>query len=90
MLGICTLLEMGPQRPNIEEVVPKLLPSCLVLFDGLKRAYEARAEGDDDDSSDDDDDEDDDGMLRTIPYPCVKQCLFSAQLKSFFSLISPY
>lgn len=70
VLGICTLLEMGPQRPNLEEVVPKLLPSCLVVFEGLKRAYEARAEGDDDDSSENDDDEDDDGMLRTVRYPC--------------------
>ncbi|XP_026331867.1 importin-7 isoform X2 [Hyposmocoma kahamanoa] len=66
VLGICTLLEMGPQRPNLDEVVPKLLPSCLVVFDGLKRAYEARAEGDDDDSSDDDDDEDDDAMATEV------------------------
>ncbi|CAH0401822.1 unnamed protein product [Chilo suppressalis] len=63
VLGICTLLEMGPQRPNLEEVVPKLLPSCLVLFDGLKRAYEARAEGDDDSSSDEDDEEDGEEIL---------------------------
>lgn len=62
---------MGPQRPNLEQVVPKLLPSCLVVFEGLKRAYEARAEGDDEDSSDEDDDEDDDGTLtlRIILYP---------------------
>lgn len=60
---------MGPQRPNLEEVVPKLLPSCLVVFEGLKRAYEARAEGDDDESSDEDDDEDDDGMLRGVVSP---------------------
>ncbi|KAL4717791.1 hypothetical protein ACJJTC_000940 [Scirpophaga incertulas] len=58
VLGICTLLEMGPQRPNLDEVIPKLIPSCLVLFDGLKRAYEARAEADDDSSSQEDDDED--------------------------------
>lgn len=49
---------MGPARPNLDEVVPKLLPSCLVLFDGLKRAYEAKAEADDDTSSEEDDDED--------------------------------
>ncbi|XP_014366576.2 importin-7 [Papilio machaon] len=58
ILGICTLLEMGPQRPNIDELVPKILPSCLVLFDGLKHAYEAKAEADDDTSSEEDDDED--------------------------------
>ncbi|XP_059055104.1 importin-7 [Achroia grisella] len=63
LLGICTLLEMGPQRPNLEEIVPMLLPSCLVLFDGLKRAYEIRAEGDDESSSEEDDDEDDEEIL---------------------------
>lgn len=61
VLGICTLLEMGPQRPNLDEVLPKILPSCLVLFDGLKRAYEARAEADDDTSSEEDDGDDDEG-----------------------------
>lgn len=63
VLGICTLLEMGPQRPNLDEVLPKLLPSCLVLFDGLKRAYEARAEADDDTSSEEEDEDDDEEVL---------------------------
>lgn len=58
ILGICRLLEMGPARPNIEEIIPKLMPSCLVVFDGLKRAYEARAECDDDSSSEEDNDDD--------------------------------
>lgn len=63
VLGICTLLEMGPQRPNLDEVIPKLLSSCLVLFDGLKRAYEARAEADEDTSSEENDEEEDEGLL---------------------------
>ncbi|XP_021185790.2 importin-7 isoform X1 [Helicoverpa armigera] len=63
VLGICTLLEMGPQRPNIEEILPKLLPSCLVLFDGLKRAYEARAEADEETSSEEDEEEEDEEVL---------------------------
>lgn len=54
---------MGPQRPNLEEVIQKLMPSCLVLFDGLKRAYEARAEADEETSSEEDDDEDDEGTI---------------------------
>lgn len=52
---------MGPQRPNLDEFIPKLLPSCLVLFDGLKRAYESRAEADDDSSSEEDDQDLDEG-----------------------------
>ncbi|XP_050360804.1 importin-7 [Nymphalis io] len=63
VLGICTLLEMGPQRPNLDEILPKILPSCLVLFDGLKRAYEARAEADDDTSSEEDDGDEDEEVL---------------------------
>ncbi|XP_013147479.1 PREDICTED: importin-7 isoform X1 [Papilio polytes] len=58
ILGICTLFDMGPQRPNIDELVPKILPSCLVLFDGLKQAYEAKAEADEDSSSEEDEEED--------------------------------
>lgn len=52
---------MGPQRPNLEEILPKLLPSCLVLFDGLKRAYEARAEADEETSSEEDEEDEDEG-----------------------------
>lgn len=63
VLGICTLLEMGPQRPNIDEVLPKILPSCLVLFDGLKRAYELRAEADEETSSEEDVEEEDEGII---------------------------
>lgn len=62
ILGICTLFDMGPQRPNIDELVPKILPSCLVLFDGLKQAYEAKAEADEDSSSEEDEEEDEGGI----------------------------
>lgn len=62
LLGICTLLEMGPARPSIDEVLPRLMPACLVLFDGLKRAYEAQAEADDDTSSEEEEDDEEDGM----------------------------
>uniref|UniRef100_S4PBC1 Importin-7 n=4 Tax=Pararge aegeria TaxID=116150 RepID=S4PBC1_9NEOP len=63
VLGFCTLLEMGPQRPNLDEILPSFLPSCLVLFDGLKRAYESRAEVDDDTSSEEEDGDDDEEVL---------------------------
>ncbi|XP_048004501.1 importin-7 [Leguminivora glycinivorella] len=63
VLGICTLLEMGPCRPPLEPVLPDILPSCLVLFDGLKRAYEARAEADEDTDEEDEDDDQDEEVL---------------------------
>ncbi|XP_049885223.1 importin-7 isoform X2 [Pectinophora gossypiella] len=63
VLGICTLLEMGPQRPTLDEVLPKLLPSCLVLFDGLKRAYKSQAEADEDSSEEEEEEDEDEEVL---------------------------
>ncbi|XP_052745719.1 importin-7-like [Bicyclus anynana] len=63
VLGLCTLLEMGPQRPNLEKVLPKIIPFCLVLFDGLVHAYEAKAEADHDTSSSEEDDDDGEEVL---------------------------
>lgn len=60
VLGLCTLLKMGTSRPNIDEIVPKFLPSCLILFDGLKKAYKAQAEAKSDLTTTSDDSSDDD------------------------------
>lgn len=67
ILSLCTLLEMGQTRPNIDDIVPKLLPSCLTLFDGLQRAYKTQAECENETSSsyEDDDDEEGDEVLST-------------------------
>jgi len=44
VLGICTLMQLGPERvPALEPATPKLLPALLTLFQGLKRAYLAKA-----------------------------------------------
>ena len=43
-----------PNLPDIGEYAPKIFPSLIMLFDGLKRAYEAAK---DDEDSDDDSDE---------------------------------
>ncbi|KAI5735040.1 hypothetical protein M8J77_013390 [Diaphorina citri] len=58
VLGLCTLLSLPPPRPPVlSECGDKILPSLILLFDGLKRAYEAKAK-EDDSSSDSDDSED--------------------------------
>lgn len=46
-----------PDLPDLEMYAGKIFPSLIMLFDGLKRAYEAAK---DDEDSDDDSDEDDD------------------------------
>ena len=56
---------MMPELPDLDQYAPKIFPSLVMLFDGLKRAYEAAKDEDDsdDDSDEDDDDEDDQNIL---------------------------
>ncbi|XP_063986834.1 importin-7 isoform X2 [Diachasmimorpha longicaudata] len=44
VLGLCTLISMGPARPPVvNECAQEIIPSLILLFDGLKRAYAAKA-----------------------------------------------
>lgn len=64
-LGLCYLLGMTQEvRPQeVHDISGQILPSLLILFQGLKRAYESRAENENSDSDDDDeDDEEADGV----------------------------
>ena len=45
--------------PDLGQYAPKIFPSLVMLFDGLKRAYEAAKDEDDSDDDSDEDDEDD-------------------------------
>ena len=58
VLGLCTLISMGPARPAaVNECSRQIIPSLILLFDGLKRAYAAKvAEGEDDENDEDDTD----------------------------------
>lgn len=53
VLGLCQLISMAPGRPAVlSDVANVIIPSLILLFDGLKRAYIAKAqESDEDDSS---------------------------------------
>ncbi len=63
ILGLCQLLTM-PNVPGVPENAKRMIPSLIMLFEGLKRAYENAQETDDDDSDDgDDEDDDDDGEI---------------------------
>lgn len=79
------------------------MPACLVLFDGLKRAYEAQAEADDDTSSEEEEDDEEDGMwqctklstkwnlivVRVISDDvCGMECRFSYEYMRLFNFIS--
>ncbi|CAF1060914.1 unnamed protein product [Adineta ricciae] len=57
-LGLCTLLRINASYyPAISEVVPKILPNCIQIYEGLMKTYQHNEEDDSDDDSDDDDDD---------------------------------
>jgi len=62
VLGLCQLMTMPNILPpeDVAEFAPKIFPSLIMLFEGLKRAYEQAKEDEECDDSDDDDDEDED------------------------------
>jgi len=64
VLGFCALMDLPKEmRPQaLLQCSPQILPALLVLFSGLRRAYETRA-GDNDDAEDDEDGESDEDEL---------------------------
>ncbi|KAK2188208.1 hypothetical protein NP493_140g03054 [Ridgeia piscesae] len=58
VLGLCALMATSADRsPAITAVSEQILPSCVLLFSGLQRAYAKRAQ---DEDEDDDDEENED------------------------------
>lgn len=58
VLGMCMLLSLPNRPPVVIELANQFLPSLLLLFKGLKRAYECRANAEEEDSDEEDDDSD--------------------------------
>lgn len=58
MIGLCTLMSLGDGKPAVlSELSEKIIPTLILIFDGLKRAYAARAsEGEEEESEEEDDD----------------------------------
>ncbi len=55
---MCTLITAAPSYPGlVEECAQQIVPSLLLLFDGLKRAYAAKAAEDEENGDEDDEDE---------------------------------
>lgn len=56
-LGLCTLLRIdATYYQAISTIVPKILPNCIQIYEGLMKTYQ---HNDEDESEDDDDDDDD-------------------------------
>lgn len=57
VLGLCTLISLGDSKPQVlSEVSSKIIPSLILLFDGLTRAYESRAQEEEEEEEEDIDD----------------------------------
>ena len=64
VLGLLALIDTPANRPAaINGVANQIIPSLLVLFAGLKRAYASRAEGGDTDDEDEEGEEYEEGEL---------------------------
>lgn len=58
VLGLCTLISLGDGRPPVlSELSGRIIPALILLFDGLKRAYAARAQEAEEEASEDDDED---------------------------------
>lgn len=56
-MGLCTLISLGDAKPPVlNEVSGKIIPSLILLFDGLKRAYESRAQEEEEEEEEENDD----------------------------------
>uniref|UniRef100_A0A224XHI9 Putative nuclear transport receptor ranbp7/ranbp8 importin beta superfamily n=1 Tax=Panstrongylus lignarius TaxID=156445 RepID=A0A224XHI9_9HEMI len=65
VLGLSTLMAMGPSRPMaVNECASQIIPCLILVFDGLKRAYAARAQENQEEESEEDESEDE-GVLST-------------------------
>lgn len=58
VIGMCTLMSLQDAKPQVlSEVADKIIPSLILIFDGLKRAYAARAAEEEEEESEDEGDD---------------------------------
>lgn len=65
VLGMCTAITLGEHKPNVlNEQAENVLPSLLMIFEGLKRAYQSRAQEGEEEESDEENDDDCEGKYK--------------------------
>ncbi|ENN75634.1 hypothetical protein YQE_07812, partial [Dendroctonus ponderosae] len=58
ILGLCTIISMNQKPAVLLEMAPKVVPALILLFDGLKRAYAAKAQSEAEEEESESDDAD--------------------------------
>lgn len=65
MLGLCALISMQPGRPSVvNDFSNDIVPALILLFDGLRRAYAAKAQEQSEEEEEEDEDGDVEGRIR--------------------------
>lgn len=63
VLGLCRAISLGGEKPYVlNEVSGEILPSLLLIFEGLKRAYQSRAQECEEEESEDEEGDDYEGL----------------------------
>lgn len=63
VLGLCRAISLGGEKPYVlNEVSDEILPSLLLIFEGLKRAYQSRAQEGEEEESEDEEEDDYEGL----------------------------
>ncbi|KXJ70625.1 importin-7 [Aedes albopictus] len=63
VIGLCTLISLGDGKPQVlSELGDKIIPTLILIFDGLKRAYAARAAEEEEEESEEEDDDLEEGI----------------------------
>lgn len=66
VIGICTLISLPNKPPALIEEAQKIVPSLIMIFEGLKRAYTAKALEDGNEEESESSDDDFEGKFSTL------------------------
>lgn len=82
VLGLCTLISLGDAKPQVlSEVASKIVPSLILLFDGLKRAYESRAQEEEEEEEEEDGDDCEGKIYINTHLNCIKRKFYRGPIE---------